>query len=123
VEDCDQGHVTAVANGWSVDSQGAGFTKGESVVLTVRPESVIMAPLRQADQQWVGIVREYMLLGDCLRAEIELDNGLRMIAKTINQATEIAGNVGERVSIDFVKDGLIAYQIPAHGLDVELALE
>jgi len=123
VEDCGQGRVTAVANGWSVNSRGTGFTEGEGVVLTVRPESVIVAPLKQADRPWVGTVREHMLLGDCLRTEIELDNGLRMIAQTINQATVTAGNLGERVSVDFVKDGLIAYQIPAHGLDVELALE
>ena len=64
-----------------------------------------------------------MLLGDCLRTEIELDNGLRVIAQTTSQGAEPVGNVGERVRVDFVKDGPIAYQIPAHGLDVELALE
>jgi ABC-type Fe3+/spermidine/putrescine transport system ATPase subunit len=123
VEDCDQGHVTALVNGWNVDSQGSGFTKGQSVVLTVRPESVIVTPSKQADQQWAGTVRERRLLGDCLRTEIELDNGLRVIAQTTSQGAESVGNVGERVRVDFVKDGPIAYQIPAHGLDVELALE
>ena len=123
VEDCDQGHVTALVNGWNVDSQGSGFTKGQSVVLTVRPESVIVTPSKQADQQWAGTVRERRLLGDCLRTEIELDNGLRVIAQTTSQGAEPVGNVGERVRVDFVKDGPIAYQIPAHGLDVELALE
>ena len=123
VEDCDQGHVTALVNGWNVDSQGSGFTKGQSVVLTVRPESVIVTPSKQADQQWAGTVRERRLLGDCLRTEIELDNGLCVIAQTTSQGAEPVGNVGERVRVDFVKDGPIAYQIPAHGLDVELALE
>jgi len=123
VEDCDQGHVTALVNGWNVDSQGSGFTKGQSVVLTVRPESVIVTPSKQADQQWAGTVRERRLLGDCLRTEIELDNGLRVIAQTTSQGAESVGNVGERIRVDFVKDGPIAYQIPAHGLDVELALE
>jgi putative spermidine/putrescine transport system ATP-binding protein len=123
VEDCDQGHVTALVNGWKVDSQGSGFTKGQSVVLAVRPESVIVNPKEQANHQWAGTVRECMLLGDCMRTEVELDNGLHMIAHTINQGTEPVGNVGERVNVDFVKDALIAYQIPAHGLDVELALE
>jgi putative spermidine/putrescine transport system ATP-binding protein len=123
VEDCDQGHVTALVNGWKVDSQGSGFTEGQSVVLAVRPESVIASPIERADHQWVGTARERILLGDCVRTEVELDNGLRMIAHTINQGAEPVGNVGERVTVDFVKDGLIAYQIPAHGLDVELALE
>jgi putative spermidine/putrescine transport system ATP-binding protein len=123
VEDCDRGHVTALVNGWKVDSQGSGFAKGQSVVLAVRPESVIVTPIKQANHQWAGTVSERMLLGDCVRTEVELDNGLHMIAHTINQGAEPVGNVGERVSVDFVKDGLIAYQIPAHGLDVELALE
>ena len=123
VEDCDQVHVTALVNGWNVDSQGSGFTKGQNVVLAVRPESVIVTPSNRADQQWAGTVRERMLLGDCLRTEVELDNGLHLIAHTTNQGAEHVGNVGERICVDFVKDGLIAYQIPAHGLDVELALE
>jgi ABC-type Fe3+/spermidine/putrescine transport system ATPase subunit len=123
VEDCDQGHVTALVNGWKVDSQGSGFAKGQSVVLAVRPESVIVSPIKQVDRQWVGTARERILLGDCARTDVELDNGLHMIAHTINEGGEPVGNAGERVSVDFVKDGLIAYQIPAHGLDVELALE
>jgi putative spermidine/putrescine transport system ATP-binding protein len=123
VEDCDQGHVTALINGWKMDSQGSGFTKGQSVVLAVRPESVIVTPIKQANRWWAGTVRECMVLGDCVRTEVELDNGLHMIARTINQEAEPVENVGERVSVDFVKDGLIAYQVPAHGLDVELALE
>jgi len=123
VEHCDQGEITASVKGWNVDSQGSGFTKGQSVVLAVRPESVIVTPSEQVQQQWAGTVEECVLLGDCVRTEVELDNGLRMIAQTTNQGTERVGNVGERVGIDFVKGGLIAYQIPAHGLDVELALE
>jgi putative spermidine/putrescine transport system ATP-binding protein len=123
VEDCDQGHVTALVNGWKVDSQGSGFTKGQSVVLAVRPESVIVNPIKQADHEWVGTARERILLGDCVRTDLELDNGLHMIAHAINEGAEPVRNIGERVSVDFVKDGLIAYQIPAHGLDVELALE
>ena len=123
VEECDQGHLTASVNDWKVGSQGSGFTKGQSVVLTVRPESAILTSSQQDGQQWTGIVRERMLLGDCVRTEIELDNGLRVIAQTTSQGAESVGNVGERVKVDFVKDGPIAYQIPAHGLDVELALE
>ena len=123
VEECDQGHLTAVVKDWKVGSQGSGFTKGQSVVLTVRPESAILTSSQQDDQQWTGTVKERMLLGDCVRTEIELDNGLRVIAQTTSQGAESVGNVGERVKVDFVKDGPIAYQIPAHGLDVELALE
>jgi ABC-type Fe3+/spermidine/putrescine transport system ATPase subunit len=123
VEECDQGHLTASVNDWKVGSQGSGFTKGQSVVLTVRPESAILTSSQQDGQQWTGIVKERMFLGDCVRIEIELDNGLRVIAQTTSQGAESVGNVGERVKVDFVKDGPIAYQIPAHGLDVELALE
>jgi hypothetical protein len=64
-----------------------------------------------------------MLLGDCVRTEVELDNGLHLIAQTTSQGGESVGNVGERVRVNFVKDGPIAYEIPPHGLDAELALE
>jgi len=123
VEESDQGRVTASVNGWKIGSQGSGFTKGQSVVLTARPESAILIPSQQDEHQWIGIVRERMLLGDCVRTEVELDNGLRVIAQTTNQGAQSVGNIGERVRVNFVKDGPIAYQIPAHGLDVELALE
>jgi putative spermidine/putrescine transport system ATP-binding protein len=123
VKDCDEGHVTVTVGDWKTSSQGSGFTIGQSVVLTVRPESTILTSSQQDDRQWTGIVRERMLLGDCVRTEIELDNGLRVIAQTTSQGAESVGNVGEQVKVDFVKDGPIAYQIPAHGLDVELALE
>ena len=123
VEDCDQGHVTVSVSDWKMSSQGSGFTKGQSVVLTVRPESAILTSSQQDDQQWTGTVKERVLLGDCVRTEVELDNGLRVIAQTTSQEAESVGNVGERVRVNFVKDGPIAYQIPAHGLDVELALE
>ena len=123
VEESDQGRVTASVNGWKIGSQGSGFTKGQSVVLTARPESAILTPSQQDEHQWIGIVRERMLLGDCVRTEVELDNGLRVIAQTTSQGAQFVGNIGERVRVNFVKDGPIAYQIPAHVLDVELALE
>ena len=123
VEESDQGRVTASVNGWKIGSQGSGFTKGQSVVLTARPESAILTPSQQDEHQWIGIVRERMLLGDCVRTEVELDNGLRVIAQTTSQGAQCVGNIGERVRVNFVKAGPIAYQIPAHGLDVELALE
>jgi ABC-type Fe3+/spermidine/putrescine transport system ATPase subunit len=123
VEDCEQEHVTVSVGDWKMTSQGSGFTKGQSVALTVRPESAILTSSQRSDREWTGIVRERMLLGDCIRTEVELDNGLRLVAQTTSQGAEPVGNIGERVRVDFVKDGPIAYQIPAHGLDVELALE
>ena len=123
VAECDHGHVTVSANGWNVQAQGSGLVKGQNVVLTVRPESMIVSPSNGDDRQWIGAVRERMLLGDCIRTEVELDNGLRVIAQATNQGVEVAGNVGERVKVDFIEGGPIAYQIPTHGLDVELALE
>jgi ABC-type Fe3+/spermidine/putrescine transport system ATPase subunit len=123
VQDCDQERVTAVVNGWKMGSRGSGLAKEQSVVITVRPESVILTPSQQEERQWIGIVRERILLGDCVRTEVELGNGLHLIAQTTSQGGESGGNIGERVRVSFVKDGPIAYQIPAHGLDVELALE
>jgi ABC-type Fe3+/spermidine/putrescine transport system ATPase subunit len=123
VLDCDQGHVTVAVSDWRMSSQGSGFIKGQSVALAVRPESAILTPIQEDDQDWTGTVKERMLLGDCVRTEVELDNGLRVIAQANSQEAESVGDLRERVRVTFVKDGPIAYQIPAHGLDVELALE
>jgi len=123
VEDCDPEHVTVSVNGWKADSQGSGFTKGQSVILAVRPESVILTPKPRAGQQWTGTVRDRILLGDCIRTEVELGNDLHLIAQTVNRGGQPLVSVGEHVQVDFTEGGLRAYQIPAHGLDVELALE
>jgi len=68
-------------------------------------------------------VREQVLLGDCIRTEVELENGMHIVAQIPNQGLQPLAAVGARVRIDFAKGGLIPYQFPAHGLDVELALE
>lgn len=123
VEECNQGRITATVNGWKVDAEGSGFSRGQRVVLVVRPESVTLTRRKQSDQQWTGKVRARILLGDYLRTEVELDNTLRMICHTTNRGTGPVMSEGELVRVDFASGGLIAYQIPAHGLDVELALE
>lgn len=124
VEECDLEHLTVSVNGWNLELTGSGFAKNDNVVLAVRPESVILTRSEpQLGQQWTGIVKEQVLLGDCVRTEVELENGMHMIAKIPNQGVEPVEGVGDRVRIDFANGGLIPYQIPAHGLDVELALE
>ena len=123
VADCGQEHVTVSVNGWKVGLQESGFTKGQHVVLVVRPESVILTPKHQANQQWAGVVRDQTLLGDCMRIEVELNNGLYVIASEVNRGTQSVVSVGDQVQIDFVEGGLRTYQIPPQGLNVELALE
>jgi len=48
---------------------------------------------------------------------------MHIVARIPNQGLQPVAGVGDRVRIDFAKGGLIPYQFPAHGLDVELALE
>jgi hypothetical protein len=55
--------------------------------------------------------------------EVELDNGLYVVANAVNRGNQPLVCVGEHVQIDFVEGGLRTYQIPAQGLDAELALE
>jgi len=124
VEECDSGRITISVNGWKLGFAGSGFARGERLVLAVRPESVLLtlADLHR-DLEWTGIVKERILLGDSIRTEIELENGMQMISEIPNEGVEPAKQVGERVRIDFAVGGLIPYQFPAQGLDVELALE
>jgi ABC-type Fe3+/spermidine/putrescine transport system ATPase subunit len=124
VRDCDSGRLTVSVNDWTVDLMGSGFARNDRLVIVVRPESVILTPAsRQADQQWIGAVKEQVLLGDCIRTEVKLENGMHVIAEVPNEGLEPMRGVGDRVRVDFAEGGLIAYQFPAHGLDVELALE
>ena len=123
VENCGLGHVTVSVNGWKACSLGSGFDNGQLVVLAIRPESVILTPKPEVDRQWTGTVRDRAILGDYIRTEVELDNDLHLIASTVNIGDQAPVSIGERVHLDFTKDSLRAYQIPAHGLDAELALE
>lgn len=124
VEECDSEHLMVTVDDWKVEMAGSGFARNDRLVVTVRPESVIMTPIRrELGQQWTGIVREQVLLGDSVRTEVELENGIHIVSQMPNQGLQPVKSVGERVRVDFVKGGLIPYQFPAHGLDVELALE
>jgi ABC-type Fe3+/spermidine/putrescine transport system ATPase subunit len=111
-------------NGWKLSVPRSGFARGERVVIAVRPELVFLASAEhEGNIEWTGVVREHVLLGDCIRTEIELENGARMVSQMPNRAVPPFKNVGERVKIDFAPEGLIPYHFPAQGLDVELALE
>jgi len=124
VMECDPRHLTVSVNGWKLDLKGSGFIKGGTAVLAVRPESVILSPVHaQADSEWVGVVEEQMLLGDCIRTEVDLDNGTRVVSQTPNQGVQPVRGVGERVKVAFAAGGLIPYQFPARGLDSELSLD
>jgi len=124
VEESNSGHIVVSVNGWKLSVPRSGFARGERVVIAVRPEMVFLASAEhEGNIEWTGVVTEHVLLGDCVRTEIELENGARMVSQMPNRGTPPVKNVGERVRIDFAPEGLIPYQFPAQGLDVELALE
>jgi putative spermidine/putrescine transport system ATP-binding protein len=123
VEDCGQERMTVSVSGLRLNFAGSGFTRGESLVIAVRPESVFLTPVNQSNgTEWTGTVREQLLLGDLIRTEIEVKNGTLIISETPNLGLQTI-KVGEQVRIDFAENGLIPYQLPSQGLDVELALE
>lgn len=124
VEACDSGRTVVSVNDWKVDFAGSGFVKGERIVLAVRPESVILAPGRRPPgSEWAGTVKDQVLLGDCIRTEIDLDNNMQIVAETPNLGVGSVSKKGERVKIDFSVGSLLPYRWPAEGLDIELALE
>ncbi len=124
VKDCTAYQVTASVNGWTLNFAGSGYASGERVVLAARPESVILTPAdRQASQEWIGTVRDRMLLGDCIRMEIGMNNNLTVIAQTPNRGLLGMVDRGETVRIDFSVGSILSYRWPAEGLDAELALE
>lgn len=123
-QECTSGHVIMSVNGWKLDFPGSGYTRGERLVVAVRPESVFLAPADSSHgPEWTGIVKEQVLLGDSIRMEIDLQNGMRLISQMPNLGILPVKGIGERVKIGFVPEGLIPYQFPVQGLDAELALE
>jgi hypothetical protein len=58
-------------NGWKLSVPRSGFARGERVVIAVRPELVFLASAEhEGNIEWTGVVREHVLLGDCIRTEI-----------------------------------------------------
>jgi putative spermidine/putrescine transport system ATP-binding protein len=125
VESSESGHVTASVKGWKLEFPGSGFANGEHVVLAVRPEWVTLTPVEKktTEQDWTGLVKEQMVLGDSIRTEVELDNEIRMVAQFPNVGPQPVNRAGQRVRVAFAPNSILAYQMPVHGLDVELALE
>lgn len=124
VENYYSGRMIVSVNGWKVALEGSGFAIGECLVIAVRPESVILTPAgRQPGTEWTGTVKEQLVLGDCIRTEIELDNNVQIVAESPNLGTQRFSQVGHKVKIDFSVGSLLAYRRPPEGLDVELALE
>jgi ABC-type Fe3+/spermidine/putrescine transport system ATPase subunit len=124
VKKCESGHVRVSVKDWEVDFIGPAFNEGQRLVLAARPESVILTPVVKGhDQQWTGVVRERVLLGDCIRTEVELENGMRIISEIPNLGLQSFRGTGERVRIDFGSGSIIPYEFPPQGLDTELALE
>lgn len=124
VEECASGRIMVSVNGWKVDLEGSGFMKGGNVVLAVRPESVVLESARgQEGLEWAGVVKEQVLLGDCIRTEVEMENNTQIVSEIPNLGLLHVKGVGERVKVGFAAGGLIPYQFPAQGLDSELSLD
>jgi len=124
VLECGSGQITATVSDWKITFPGNGFTIGDRVVLAIRPEWVALTPASGGSgQEWTGVVKEQMLLGDIVRTAVELDNGLQIVAHAPNTGLEQGIRVREAAKIDFSVGSVLSYEWPADGLDAELALE
>jgi len=124
VVECESNQTTVSVNDWKVTFLGNGFTQGERVVLAVRPEWVMLSSSAgEANEEWKGVVREQVLLGDVIRTEVQLDNEMQIVAHAPNMGLGRGIRVGEAVRIDFSAGSVLAYRQPVDGLDAELALE
>jgi putative spermidine/putrescine transport system ATP-binding protein len=122
--ECGSGQITATVKDWKITFPGNGFETGDRVVLAIRPEWVMLnSTADQSGQEWTGVVKEQILLGDIVRTGILLDNDVQIVAHAPNTGLEQRTRRGEPVRIGFSVGSVLSYPWPAEGLDAELALE
>jgi spermidine/putrescine transport system ATP-binding protein len=103
---------------------GRSRKQGEKVVVAVRPESIQLAQCAESrTSDWRGRVEQVTFLGSTMRYEIEVADGLKLIAQAPS-ASEQEFHVGESVDV-LMGQGkhMLLFDYPAEGLEKEVALE
>jgi ABC-type Fe3+/spermidine/putrescine transport system ATPase subunit len=113
-------------NGAVLDVEGEQLkiqssTVPEDAVVAIRPQFVRITRRRTDDSGWKGKITEKTFLGDAVRFQLNLDNGLKITAQTPSTAKDIDVDVGDVVSANFQRDKLLTFRYPTDGLEKELS--
>ncbi len=131
-----EGVVSVSSNGgWMVDVNGStlsvegdiglSFKEGEACIAMVRPEFVGLAsemrPREPNSLRGVVITRKF--LGDTIRFEVEVENGLTLLVKSPLTQIEPDFTSGDEVFIEIPRKHTLMYKYPEEGLEEALSLE
>ena len=93
------------------------------VVIAIRPQFVrISRPgAREVSEGWAGKIADKTFLGEAVRFELNLSNGLRITARTPLTVHEVDFDVGDEIIANFQKDKILTFPHPMGDLDRELS--
>jgi len=100
-----------VRSGRGISLQGTAqgqLSKGDDVVLAIRPEKIVLADPDQASPGLVGEIRVASYGGDSIRYVIDV-NGEELIAKVPNFSSHRPYATGERVSVQWAPSDALIY--------------
>ncbi len=123
-----EGGYLVDSNGFSFIVNGDGgpsYEEGEACVLMIRPEFVALNPGERPGRRNVlrGAVKTGVFVGDSMRYEVEVENGITLLAKYPLSQTEPEIVAGDEVSMELPRERMLIYKYPPEGLEKELSLE
>jgi ABC-type Fe3+/spermidine/putrescine transport system ATPase subunit len=101
-----------------------GREEGERVVLSVRPEFIpLVRSSGSGSNGWRGRVKQVTFLGSITRYRVEIEEGLELVAH-VPAVSEEEFHVGEGVDVLLDEEKhMLLFDLPAEGLEKEIALE
>ena len=99
-------------------------SKGEKVVVAVRPEFISMKEYRgHQPDRWEGRIEREVFAGSTIRYEVQIGNGRLLAVKYPVASGGPEFKVGDRVSLILPPKNVIVYAYPRGGLEKEISLE
>jgi len=88
--------------------------------LAVRPQFIHLSREKGPDG-WRGRIVEKTFLGDSARYELDLNNGLRVTARTPLIIQDVEFEIGDQIIANFQRDKILTFSQPEAGLESELS--
>jgi ABC-type Fe3+/spermidine/putrescine transport system ATPase subunit len=119
--------IGSTEEGVKLDVQGEQLTIlpraiPTKAIIAIRPQFIQISRRRTKVQGgWEGTVTERTFLGEAVRFELNLDNGLRITARVPLTVRDVDADVGDEIIANFQKDKILTFAYPSEGLEKELS--
>jgi ABC-type Fe3+/spermidine/putrescine transport system ATPase subunit len=115
--------VIELRGGLKVQAVNKGISKGERVILAIRPETFQIKKGKSVDENAMsGVIERIAFEGTNIRYEVRLENQDLVVVVTPSLACEWF-NMGEKVTLSFQPESAHLFVYPEIGLREELAVE